>query len=297
MAALCTPSRGILPCVRIAAIDVGSNSVLLTVMERRDAAWNAVREDSHVTALGEGLRETGTLTEPAMARTLEAIQLCQKLASELGAREVRAAVTMAGRMATNVLEFLARAERQGTRVRVLSGDDEARLGFLAVADDPPFASEPALSVIDVGGHSTELVSAKRSGSDWSERFRRSYAIGTLGLMGNSLGAECPTPAMLMQATSQIDNEIGLAYGPGECGRAVVLGATGTNLVAIRDKVFPWSAEAVHGKTLTYEEISRAVAWLSAMTIESRSNLVGMEPGRERTLHIGCLILEIGRAHV
>jgi exopolyphosphatase / guanosine-5'-triphosphate,3'-diphosphate pyrophosphatase len=72
---------------------------------------------------------------------------------------------------------------------------------------------------------------------------------------------------------------------------VVLGATGTNLISIREALETWQPEKVHGAYLLFEEVSRAVGWLMAMTDQQRRDVRGMELGRERTLHIGALILE------
>jgi exopolyphosphatase / guanosine-5'-triphosphate,3'-diphosphate pyrophosphatase len=277
--------------VRKAVIDVGSNSVLLKVEERTAGGWVRVLETSDVTSLGEGTKETGLLSPEAMERTLMAILRTSNKARELGCVEIVAAATMAARIARNSAEFLCLAEKQGTPVTILSGDDEAELGFQAVAEDPGFSQYERLSIVDVGGHSTELVTADRGVEDWSVRFRRSYPIGTLGLRGTVLRDEALDFRALLKAVCVVDDTIGLAYLPGQSGHAVALGATGTNLVSIREKMLEWDPERVHGAWLDYEEISKAVSWLGAMTDEERRVVPGMEPGREKTIHIGALILE------
>jgi exopolyphosphatase/guanosine-5'-triphosphate,3'-diphosphate pyrophosphatase len=121
--------------------------------------------------------------------------------------------------------------------------------------------------------------------------RRSFPIGTLGLRGTVLTDESPSGLDLLRATKSIDETIGIDYLPHQSGVAVVLGATGTNLVTIREKMAEWHSEKVHGAWLDYEEVSKAVGWMSPMTDYERSQIVGIEPGRERTIHIGSLILE------
>jgi exopolyphosphatase / guanosine-5'-triphosphate,3'-diphosphate pyrophosphatase len=83
----------------------------------------------------------------------------------------------------------------------------------------------------------------------------------------------------------------LAYRPGQAGTVVALGATPTNLVSIRDGLSRWEPDLVHGQWLDYEEVSKAVAMLCALDDAGRAAVVGIEPGRERTLHAGALILE------
>jgi exopolyphosphatase/guanosine-5'-triphosphate,3'-diphosphate pyrophosphatase len=72
---------------------------------------------------------------------------------------------------------------------------------------------------------------------------------------------------------------------------VCLGATGTNLAAIRDEIATWDPELVHGAWLSFGEISQEAGRLMQMTERERASLVGMEPGREATLPAGALILE------
>lgn len=272
--------------MRRAAIDVGSNSVLLLVSELRDGVWVPIHETSEVTALGEGTKLTGLLGEPGMAATLAAIERAFSAARELGCDDIRAAATMAARIALNTPDFLARATAQGTPVSVLSGEDEAELGFLSVVDDPTFA-QPRISIIDVGGHSTELVTAEAG----AVVFRKSFHVGTLALRGGVLRDESPDGLAILRASREVDEVLGLAYEPGEAGTAIALGATGTNLVTIRERMRDWQPDKVHGAWLGYEEVSRAVGWMSPMTDAGRAAIVGIEKGRERTIHIGSLILE------
>lgn len=277
--------------MRKAVIDVGSNSVLLTIEERNDQGWLPLFETTHVTSLGEGTKETGLLTEAGMTRTLAALAEGFSNAQAMGCASIVAGATMAARIARNTSDFLARATAQGTPVAVLTGEQEAELGFRAVAEDPTFAKHPRLSIIDVGGQSTELVTADKKASDWAIRFRRSFPIGTLALRGGVLRDESPDFRGLLKAVVEVDDQIGLCYLADQGGHPVVLGATGTNLVTIREKMTEWCPALVHGAWLHYEEISKAVSWLSSMTDAERRAVPGMEPGRERTLHIGALILE------
>lgn len=277
--------------MRKATIDVGSNSVLLLVEERTPEGWRFVHESTEVTALGAGTKETGLLGEEGIADTLAALRRFFDEAHGLGAESVEAAATMAARIARNTDEFRRRAEAQGTPVAILSGEDEAELGFRAVADDPAFSAAPRLSIVDPGGHSTELVTAERTEDGWNVRFRRSYPVGTLGLRGTVLPGESPNGLAVLQASALIDDTIGLCYRRGMAGQVVVLGAAGTNLVSIRERLTEWDPAKVHGAVLDYEEIGRAVGWLMPMTDAERRAVPGMEPGREKTIHIGALILE------
>ena len=276
--------------VRKAVVDVGSNSVLLVIEEQTPDGWKPLFESSEVSGLGEGTRKTGLLSERGMNETLQALTRAFEKGKEYGVIPL-AAATMAARIASNTPEFLHRAKSQGTPVEVLSGDHEAQLGFLAVANDPAFADAPRISIVDVGGQSTELVTAERTPAGWNTLYRKSFPIGTLALLAGTLADECPEPPAVLRACAELDDAIGLAYRPDEAGMAIALGATGTNLVSIREKLTVWDPIKVHGAFLDYEEISKASSWLFSLTREQRAALVGMEPGRERTLPIGAVILE------
>lgn len=277
--------------MRRAVIDVGSNSVLLLISERKDSRWLPVRETSRVTGLGTGVKTTGLIEPEAAQRTLRALRDAFELAWSEGVDHIVAAGTMALRIAKNAGDFLARAESQGTPVQVLSGDEEAELGWRSVSDDPIFATSNQLTVIDVGGHSTELVNVAQSPDGWRVRYRKSHPVGTLGLRDHRLANESPTALDLLQAAAEIDDLVGTCFLPGACGTVVALGASATNLVAIRDAMTEWDPDKVHGQVLSYEEISRSVTWLSAMSDPERADLVGIEPGRESTIHLGALLLE------
>ena len=276
--------------MRKAVVDVGSNSVLLVVGEMFSGRLKVVHEETRVTGLGAGVRATGRLSDEGIQWTLEALRDFFHSAESHGALETIARATMAARIATNRDTFLQMAADQATPVKILSGEEEAELGFRSVSDDEAFFGESRIAIIDPGGNSTELVLAEKMESEWQVGFRKSFAIGTLGLRDGLLGDESPNPDSLLRAVAEIDAAIGEVPALNK-GTAVVLGASGTNLVTLKKKLALWDPHLVHGERLEYEEIGRAVGWLSAMTDAQRASLVGLEKGREKTIHLGALILE------
>jgi exopolyphosphatase/guanosine-5'-triphosphate,3'-diphosphate pyrophosphatase len=273
-----------------AVIDVGSNSVLLLVATRQNNQWITIAETSQVTALGKETKATGKLNPQGANKTLQALRQAFDLAKSLGCDEIHAAGTMALRIATDAPEFLRQAEQQQTPIQIISGDQEALLGFLAVAEDPKINAQ-TITIIDPGGHSTELLTAKKNESDWNIQLQKSFPIGALGLAEVILPDQTLTPLQILNAVATIDDTIGLCYRPHTCGTVVALGATGTNLISIREKLTTWKPELVHGQILDYEEISRAFGWMANLTEAERAAIPGIEPGREKTIHIGALILE------
>lgn len=270
-------------------MDVGSNSVLLLVAEQRPDGWAPVVETSSVTGLGAGVRTTGRIGEEGASATLAALQAAFGAARQAGADEIAAAGTMALRIAANAPTFADRAAAQGTPVAVISGDEEAELGLASAVADPICQGAERVSVIDPGGHSTEIATYERRSA--ATLLRRSVPIGALGARETLQEPDSPGPLERIALCEWADESIGLCYLPGACGTVVLLGATGTNLVCVRDGIAEWRPEAVHGAKLGYEEVSLLAAALCGMTSADRRALTGLEPGREGTIHTGALLLE------
>lgn len=274
-----------------AVLDVGSNSVLLVVGELREGALQVLRETSAVTGLGRETKQTGTLSRQGIERTLATMRHAFETAREAGAEKVLAAATMAARIARNTRDFQSAAQAQGTPVFVLSAQAEAELGLAAVCDDPAIARSDRITMLDPGGHSTEVVTAVARYGAWVPETSQSFALGTLGLRGGVLADARPSPADRLRAVVEIDEALAHGSFSQAPGDVALVGAVGTNLVSIREGMTVWDAEAIHGASLTYEEISRAAGALMDLDDAGRAGLVGIEPGREDTLHIGALIVE------
>lgn len=280
-----------------ASIDVGSNSVLLSVCHWSGGEIQPLFESSEVTGLGERTRQSGVLGEAGQTKTLAALARAFALANEKGAERIFAAGTMALRISSNATEFTQRAEQQGTPVEVISGQEEARLGFRAVTDDPHFSGAMRITIIDPGGHSTEIVSGEPSRGRSNPDFQHSFPVGTLGIRGEIMQAENPGPEERMRGSVALDNAFHEHPRPDPHGLVVTLGAAGTNLVSLREKLDSWQPEKVHGAELSFEEISRSVGWLCGFSDAERAVLPGLEKGRETTIHIGALILERALAYL
>lgn len=282
--------------MRHAVIDVGSNSVLLLVAERQGEHWRPLFEMSRVTALGQGMGPHRELQDQPVSETLAALRdFFNQAREQYGADEIQAGGTMALRLATNPEKLLHAATAQKTPITVISGEREAELGFLAVAEDPLWRQEldsnPRLTIIDVGGHSTEIRTALQTSSGWEVLYEQSFTLGALGLREQVLSEPAPDLRARLRAVTAIDEVIGMEYLPGQAGLCIALGATGTNLITMRDEMRKWQPDRVHGQWLDYEDVSKAVGRLCDLDDAGRAKLVGLERGRERTIHVGALILE------
>src|SRR3954464_10618369 len=142
---------------RLAVIDPGAKSFLLVVFTARDGWWKRTDEIYEAVRIGEGLAATGELGEAGMARAQATMEVFAPFCSASGIEPdaVLAVATSAIRDASNSAQFLERAQAaSGLRVRVLSGEEEARYGFLAAVNSTTLSDGVML---DIGGGSMQLV--------------------------------------------------------------------------------------------------------------------------------------------
>lgn len=155
-----TPASGDAP-TRIAAIDVGTNSIRLIVAEAGpDGAYRVLDDEKEVARLGRGLDRTGRIDERAMEQAAFAVARMKRIAEGYGVRAVRAVATCAAREAANGDELLRLVRRwAGLEVRVISAREEALLAFESVSRAFDLRAFDA-AVVDIGGGSTQVTVAK-----------------------------------------------------------------------------------------------------------------------------------------
>lgn len=264
---------------RRAVFDIGSSSVLLLVAEYRGGTWQRVIERCEVTQLGEGLADSASIAEPALARTEAA---CERLLQEALSCEpdsVKAVGTMALRIAANAPDMLRRLARIGLNVRVLQPKEEARLSYLSVSRDPTFRGQVD-TVIDIGGASTEIC---------TETGEFSYAMGAAMLSSGLLGTG-PCPATLVQAACEAADLLFRDEPPDQSSAVAAVGSTGVNLASIL-RGLDFDADAVHGSVLTLKQVRELRERLCSMGVAERADMPGLQPNRAVAIHAGALILE------
>ncbi|MGH6990429.1 MAG: Ppx/GppA phosphatase family protein, partial [Stellaceae bacterium] len=140
-----------------AALDLGTNNCRLLVARGTRRGFRVVDAFSRIVRLGEGLATTGRLSEPAMARTIEALKICAEKVAARQVHRARYVATEACRRAANCTGFLAHVhDETGITIEIISSAEEARLVVAGCAPllDP---AVPRAVVIDIGGGSTELA--------------------------------------------------------------------------------------------------------------------------------------------
>ncbi len=277
---------------RIAALDIGSNSVLMCVgnpLPQGD--FKVIYDSAQTSRLGEGLDQTGRLSPQAIQRTVEVLDGCRRKAEILGVSIARAAATAAVREAKNRDEFLASAEAAlGFPVEVLSGRREAELTFEGVSGS---AYLDPLLIIDLGGASTELVLADGGRLDRVE----SLPVGAARMK-----EAIPSEDMLRTFVRMIEvvpSDLGTRTAHGR--RVILVGGTITTYAAIRRKLTRYDAELVEGQEFTRMELSSMVEEVRGLTMEERIDLPGLPLSRCGIITSGGLLLveileELGVEH-
>jgi len=283
---------------RCAAIDVGTNTVLLLVAERRGPGLVPVVERARITRLGRGVDASGRLDAAAIAETAACLGDYAAEARALGARDIACVATSAARDAANGAEFFAAVRAAAGLVpEVISGQEEARLVYRSAWRDFGLGGGPGLpgglplAVLDVGGGSTEFT----WGDGPEPRGRQSLQLGAVRL-SERLPSDDPPGSAGLQALKRaaatalagLGKLQGIAELPGV--RLVGVAGTVTTLAAVRQALPAYDAERVHGSALGLDDVDALLERLAALSLERRRRLPGMEPRRADVILAGGAIV-------
>ena len=277
--------------MRLAAIDIGTNSTKMTVADAAaDGTLSVVAEDSDVTRLGEGVDATGRLGDAPMARTLDAVARFSEAARAQGVETVLGAGTSALRDAANGPDFIQSVkDRAGVDIQIITGDREAQYAYAAVRSDAslniPTAS--SLLVFDIGGGSTELILGDATGV---ERFQ-SLDIGAVRLTERFLHSDPPTAYELQAATDYARAAFETFLRPDAPPFVAGIGGTALNVAAVTQGQAPPDTDALHGKSLPHAAVAAALSQFAALPLSERRTLPGLEPKRADVIVAGALILD------
>lgn len=274
---------------RWACMNVGTNTVLLTVADRRGTEWTPVVERAEITRLGRGVDGSGLLRTEAIRDTVEVLARFAREARALGAREIACVTTSAARDAANGHVFFAEARRLADLTpEVISGDEEARLVWTSAWHDFGAASG-SLAVLDVGGGSTEVC----VGNGPAPRARDSIQIGAVRLTERVAPPDPPgdqaRTALRQGAREALERARDLVDGE-RPARMVAVAGTVTTLAAVERALPVYDAGVVHGATLSLAATEELYDRLCRLTTRARAELPGMEPKRADVIVAGCAIV-------
>lgn len=288
---------------RGAAIDVGTNSVRLLVADLPDFTASPPAHTStdvsrvpvlcpvlrrlSITRLGEGLDATHTLLPEPAARTAAAVEEFAGAAESLGAPNPVVLATYALRAARNPQELLSRVPRP---VRILSGEEEARLGFFgAVAGLAPRNIGSAVLVLDIGGGSVELTWGTQREVEGSD----SLPLGCVVLTHRFLAHDPPKAEEVAALQRYVDEALRPLLGRLRSVSRTIIGVGGTitTMAAIDQRLDPYDPDKVHGHRLSVDRVRVIRAELLAHSLAARRKVPGLHPQRADVIIAGALVLE------
>jgi exopolyphosphatase/guanosine-5'-triphosphate,3'-diphosphate pyrophosphatase len=276
---------------RVAVIDVGTNTVLLTVAERSGTSFRPVVERAEITRLGRGVDRTGRLDASAIAETVAVIARYAAEARSLGAERIAAVATSAARDASNGTEFFeASRAAAGLAPEIIAGGEEARLVHLSAWGDFGAPGSP-LAVLDVGGGSSELT----WGAGPVPEGRRSFQMGAVRLTERAAPGDPPSAAdfrrMEELARAALSEVAEIRVSGALAGaRLVAVAGTVTTLAAVAQALPAYDALRVHGSAMGRSELTALVVRLAALSTAGRARLPGMEPKRADVIVAGGILV-------
>jgi exopolyphosphatase/guanosine-5'-triphosphate,3'-diphosphate pyrophosphatase len=272
--------------MRVAAVDLGTNSTRLLVADVDDGRVDEVVRKVTITRLGEGVDSRGRLLPAPIARVRNVLTDYRREAEHLGAERTLAIATSAVRDAENGEAFLGEIEwSYGFATRLLSGHEEAQLTYRGVSAGRPIGSETL--IVDIGGGSTELVDGGPDGL----RFHDSLDIGCVRLTERALHSDPPTPGELEACGSAVRALLAERV-PGDVRPRAAIGVAGTitSLAALDLGLDEYDAERVHTHVLSRAGVGQQLSRLAAVPLAERREIPALEPERAPVIVAGAVIL-------
>jgi exopolyphosphatase/guanosine-5'-triphosphate,3'-diphosphate pyrophosphatase len=283
------PSSAPPEAVRLAAIDVGTNSIRLVVAEvEADGTYRILDEEKEMTRLGQGSYRTGRLTDLAVENSLEVLGRMKTIAEGRGVRELRAIATSAVREASNGSAFCREARRRfGLRIEVVSARDEAELAFRSVAQNFELNGRP-LAAVDIGGGSVEVILAVGSVIDQVY----SLPLGAVRLTEQCIRSDPPSDRDWKRLRRAIDRVLDDAIRKPPFTAETLFGSGGTftTLAEIDLAERGGAAGTVHGYPMTRAEVVHLMHLLREAPLEARRQIPGLSPKRADIIVAGAAVV-------
>jgi exopolyphosphatase/guanosine-5'-triphosphate,3'-diphosphate pyrophosphatase len=257
--------------VRVAGLDLGTNTTRLLVADLVDGRLEEVHRETRITRLGEGVDARGRLLPVPIARVRNALADYRRTLEELGAERTLLVATSAVRDAENGEAFLGEIEwSYGFTTRLLSGDDEALLTRRGVGE-----RASGTLILDIGGGSTELI---------VDDFHVSLDVGSVRFTERFLHTDPPTAEELRACAAAVD------LPDVHPTSAIGVAGTVTTLAALDLGLERYDRERVHGHVLTRDAAHAQLARLAALPVAARRELPAIEPERAPVIVAGAVIL-------
>ncbi|HYC89676.1 MAG TPA: Ppx/GppA phosphatase family protein [Thermoanaerobaculia bacterium] len=276
-----------MPRTRIAAIDVGTNSIHMIVVEQHRHGCRVIDKEKDMVQLGRGSLEGRLLTDDAMERGIDALRRMAGIARRWNVQEIAAVATSAIREAPNGRRFIALAQRAaGIRIRVISGEEEADYIYRAVRNAIDFHGGTAL-VIDIGGGSVEFIAATAD----EVFFTGSEPLGALRLAQMFELDRAATAAMVEECRAHVRKRLKASLARvATLGFDFAVGTSGT-IVTLASLAAAGDTMASGLKWLSRKRLRELIAQLAPMSVPDRAQAFSIDERRAETLLAGAVVLD------
>ena len=270
----------------LAAIDIGSNTIHIVVARCKPGDLDIVEDQVELVRIGESVTATGAISAEKRDAAIAVLRQYRALAEQHSAEQIFTVATEAIRKASNSEELLEEIKREtGLEVLLISGNAEATLSFYgATYEESKQPGAPVrIAVMDLGGGSTELVTARNMHITW----RTSLPIGSGWLHDRYLPGDPPTPDDLSVARTFLRTYLqGIRIKP-QPPKLIVTGGSANSLLLVARQAFRLDPSS---NRLTYDDLMRCEGLMNAFPAEEISLRYRQPIGRARILPAGALIM-------
>jgi exopolyphosphatase/guanosine-5'-triphosphate,3'-diphosphate pyrophosphatase len=277
----------------LASIDIGTNSTRLLVAQfNDDGDLEKISSDVHITRLGEGVNETGSLMSTAIDRTVDVLKSFKADMQRLDVERYKAVGTSALRDASNSKKFLDLARDVGVEIDIISGNKEAQLSYIGavIGAETAQSSDRRIAVLDIGGGSTEVG----LGTGGVFKTVNSECIGAVRMTEAFLKSDPPLEDEMSSLETHVDYVLARMLSSvcdGDVELLIGVGGTITSVVAMCEELAVYDPDIVHGYVLKREQVRELLGKLSKLNIDERRCLPGLQPGRADVIVAGVAILK------
>lgn len=275
---------------RIAAIDIGTNSIRCIIAEAsKDGKLKILDDEKATVRLGERLAMTGVISDEASNRALETIRRFRKLVTGFNVEAVEAVATSAVRTASNGKELIATlSEELGCEIRIISGEEEAELTAASALSNFDMNGK-RYAMIDIGGGSVEIVTA--SGNHVEEFY--SLELGAVVLTDRFLKSDPPAVNELEKLQRHIRKSLKLTFNGKRISVDSLIGSGGTVTAVgcMAMQIRKDNYVSIHGYEVLRSEVVHLLAMLLRKDLKERRTIPGLNQDRADIIVAGTVVID------
>ncbi len=274
--------------MRAAAIDVGTNSVLLTVVEMKPSGeLSGIYEAQKITRLGRDTHTTKRLAAEPIRKTIQVISNFQRIAQKFEAEKIWLVGTSALREARNRADFVKQLKAEtGLKIKIISGKKEAELGLLGALSDLKL-NRRKITLLDIGGGSTEITLSENKKLLSSTSLNLGAVRLTEKFFPKNIVTQPGLQALLKSLSFPWKSLKNWNFASSEL---VGTGGTVTTLAGLDLNLKKYQSKKVHGHILKLTALERILQKISHLNLAQRKKYLKIDPNRADIITAGAAIL-------